>query len=127
EALSKASSLGLIKAMHDCSEGGIGVAAAEMAFSGGLGMDLFLGEVPYKLSQVRNDFVLFSESNSRFIVEVKKDNQKKFEKTLKNISFGLIGCLSAKKEFKVYGLDGKICIKADITELKEAWQKPLRW
>jgi phosphoribosylformylglycinamidine synthase II len=128
EALSKASSLGLIKAMHDCSEGGIGVAAAEMAFSGGLGMELFLSEVPYNAeSQVRNDFILFSESNSRFIVEVEKKNQKPFEKILKGLPSGLIGCVSSKKQFKVYGLDRKTCIHTDIAELKEAWQKPLRW
>jgi phosphoribosylformylglycinamidine synthase len=128
QVLSKASSSGLIQAMHDCSEGGIGVSAAEMAFSGGLGMEIFLGEVPYKKSKIaRNDFVLFSESNSRFIVEVEKEKQKAFEKTLKNIPFGLIGCVSDGQEFKVYGLDGKPCLKADISVLKEAWQAPLRW
>ena len=126
-ALSRAASLGLIRAMHDCSEGGIGVAAAEMAFSGGLGMDLFLGEVPYKTKNARNDFILFSESNSRFIVEVEKKNQKKFEAQLKEAPFGLIGCVTQEKEFKVFGLDGKVCVKADVDELKEAWQKPLRW
>jgi phosphoribosylformylglycinamidine synthase len=126
-ALSKASSLGLIRAMHDCSEGGLGVALAEMAFSGLLGMDIFLSEVPAALA--RNDFVLFSESNSRFVVEIEKQNQKRFERILelKDIPFGLIGCVSKIKEFKVYGLDGKICINADISELKEAWQRPLRW
>ena len=150
-ALSSASSSGLIKAAHDCSEGGIAVALAEMAFAGGLGMEVFLGEVPFASksqipmvrlrspwhssevevpnpkSQKRNDFILFSESNSRFIVEVGKKNQKKFEKILKGIHFGLIGCVSSKKEFKVYGLDGKVCIKTGIDKLKEAWQKPLRW
>ena len=150
QALSKASSDRLIKAMHDCSEGGIGVAAAEMAFSGDLGMDIFLEEVPYCVtghrSQVtgkdmrhatcdmrpeaqRNDFILFSESNSRFIVEVDKGKQKEFEKIMasKGVPFGLIGCVTSGKEFKVCGLDGKICINANIAQLKEAWQKPLRW
>jgi len=132
EALSRASSLELIKAMHDCSEGGIGVAAAEMAFSGGLGMELFLSEVPYevqssKFKVQRNDSILFSESNSRFVVEIEKKKQKAFEKILKDIPFGLIGCVSPKKEFKVYGLDGKVCINAESAELKEAWQRPLRW
>ncbi|MBU1726727.1 MAG: phosphoribosylformylglycinamidine synthase subunit PurL [Candidatus Omnitrophica bacterium] len=138
EALSKASDKGLIRAMHDCSEGGIGVAAAEMAFSGGLGMELFLSEAPFKsdcfapsglamTAGVRNDTILFSESNSRFIVEVSKKNQKQFEKALDGLPFGLLGCVSKSKEFKVYGLDGKICIAASLFDLKEAWQKPLRW
>jgi len=123
--LSKATNLGLVKAMHDCSEGGIAVAASEMAFAGGLGMDIFLSEVPYKGQG--NDRVLFSESNSRFIVGVAKRNQKKFESLLKGITFGLIGCVNAKKEFKVYGLDGKVCLNSGIDELKEAWKEPLRW
>lgn len=146
QALSRATSLGLIQAMHDCSEGGIGVAASEMAFAGGLGMEIFLGEVPCASksqipnppaiagsrqrrdkSQKRNDFILFSESNSRFIVEVERKNQKEFQKVLKGIPFGLIGCVSNKKDFKVFGLDGKICAKANIDELKKTWQRPLRW
>lgn len=129
DSLSRISSLGFIKAMHDCSEGGLAVALAEMAFSGGLGIEVFLGEAPYQVQSSRNDFVLFSESNSRFIVEVEKRNQKEFEKILnsKNIPFGLVGCLNEKKKFKVYGLDGKVCIDTNIASLKEAWQKPLRW
>ncbi|MCM8799971.1 MAG: phosphoribosylformylglycinamidine synthase subunit PurL [Candidatus Omnitrophica bacterium] len=127
EALSKANSEGIIKAMHDCSEGGLAVALAEMAFSGDLGVEVFLNEVPYKGNQIRNDFVLFSESNSRFIVEIEKEDQKKFENILEGVPFGLIGCVSKDKIFNVYGLDGKLCISAGILDLKEAWQKPLRW
>ena len=136
DRLSQAVSLRLISSMHDCCEGGIAVAAAEMAFSGGLGMELFLSEVPYKKSQshkvtrsqgLRNDFILFSESNSRFIVEVQKKKQKAFEEVLKGLPLGLIGCVCAGGDFKVYGLDGKICIKANVGELKECWQKPLKW
>jgi phosphoribosylformylglycinamidine synthase len=127
DKLTKASALGLIAAMHDCSEGGIAVAAAEMAFAGGLGMEIFLSEVPYEGRSLRNDCILFSESNSRFIVEVEKKKQKEFEKILKGVHFDLIGCVGQKKDFKVYGLDSKICLRANIDELREAWQKPLRW
>ncbi|TBR15660.1 phosphoribosylformylglycinamidine synthase subunit PurL [bacterium] len=125
-ALSKATASGLIESIHDCSEGGIGVSAAEMAFSGGLGMNIFLKAVPYQ-GNPRNDLIAFSESNSRFIVEVDKKNQKKFEELLKGVNFGLIGCVSKDKSFKIYGLDGKVCINSDVADLKEAWQKPLRW
>jgi len=97
-----------------------------------LGMEIFLSEVPFELkSQIqnpkRNDVILFSESNSRFIVEVGKEKQKEFERIMKGLPFGLIGCLNAKKEFKVHGSDGKICIKADIEKLRESWREPLRW
>ena len=127
DALSSATNKKLVKAMHDCSEGGLGVALAEMSFSGGLGVEAFLEGAPYQSRDKRNDYLLFSESNSRFVVEVDKSKQKDFEKTLKGLPFSLIGCVGAKNDFKVYGLDGKICINADIYELKDAWQKPLRW
>ncbi len=126
-ALSSATENGWVRAMHDCSDGGLAVAMAEMAFSGGLGLDVFLSEVPYKSVRRSNEVVLFSESNSRFVVEVEPKNRKKFEQALKGVNFGLAGCLNSKKDFKVYGLDGKLCIKADIDKLKDAWQKPLKW
>jgi phosphoribosylformylglycinamidine synthase len=126
-ALSKASQKGLVEAMHDCSDGGLVVALAEMVFSGGLGADIFLSEAPYESDNPRTTALLFSESNSRFVVEVDKKNQKEFEKTLKGVDFGLAGCLCSGNKFKVYGLDGKPCVDTDTNKLKEAWQKPLRW
>ena len=104
-ALSKATEKWLVKSMHDCSDGGLSVALAEMAFSGGLGMEVFLGEVPVKAAGINNEGILFSESHSRLVVEVKKSKQKDFEKQLKGVACGLAGCLTDKTDFKVYGLD----------------------
>ena len=129
-ALSRASSAGLIRAMHDCSEGGIGVAAVEMAFSGGLGMELFLSEVPYgDKADASIDTILFSESNSRFIVEVQKKHKKEFEGILSRgkVPFGLVGSLNTRTLFQVYDSNGLACVQADIAALKESWQEPLRW
>jgi len=128
DALSKASAKGLVKSIHDCSEGGLAVALAEMAFSGGLGMEVFLIEAahvaPYGIS---NEILLFSESNSRFVVEVERSKQKEFQKQLKGCPFGLIGCLTDRIDFTIYGLDGNLCVSSDIFKLKEAWRAPLRW
>ena len=118
---------GLARSIHDCSEGGIGVALAEMAFSGGLGVTARLDKVPYRGKALRNDTVLFSESNSRFLVEVEPKNQKKFEEQLKGVSFGQIGTVEETPEFIVYGINNKVCVNAYIGDLKEAWQAPLRW
>jgi len=126
-ALSKASEKGLVKSMHDCSDGGLAVALAEMAFSGGLGMEVFLAEVPYQSSVKRNDSLLFAESNSRFVVEIEKAKQKEFEKLLKGVSFGLAGCLTKNPDFKIFGLDGKVCVDVNINKLKESWREPLKW
>ena len=126
-ALSKATKKGLIRSMHDCSDGGLAVALAEMAFSGELGMEVFLREAPYPSLAKRNDSLLFAESNSRFIVEIEKAKQKEFEKLLIGCSFGLVGCLTKKPDFRIFGLEGKVCVDVNIHKLKEAWKEPLRW
>jgi phosphoribosylformylglycinamidine synthase len=127
DALSRATDKELVLSMHDCSEGGLAVALAEMAFAGDLGAEVFLGSVPYQGRQKRNDFVLFSQSNSRFIAEVERPKQEEFERALKGLPFALIGCVSERKSLKVYGLDAELCVNADIKALKEAWKEPLKW
>ena len=126
-ALAGATKKGLVKACHDLSEGGIGVAAAEMAFAGGLGMAVNLKNVPLAESIERDDFILFSESNTRFLVEVAPKDKKDFESALAGIDTAEIGRVMNDKKLEVRGGNGKIVLSADIAELKEAWQKPLRW
>jgi len=46
EKLSQATARGLVRACHDLSEGGLGVAIAEMAFAGGLGASIDLKKCP---------------------------------------------------------------------------------
>ena len=58
EALKRAMEKGLVKACHDCSEGGLGVAMAEMAFAGGLGAAIYLKSVPRTGPIYRNDYIL---------------------------------------------------------------------
>ena len=125
-SLSMAIGAGIARACHDCSEGGIGVSLAEMAFAGELGAEVFLKEAPFQ-TQSPSDVILFSESNTRFIVEVKKKDKKRFESIMKGVPIGLVGCLSDKKDLKIYGIDGKKVVDANVGRLKEAWQKPLRW
>jgi len=128
-SLQKAIWRGLVRSCHDCSEGGIGVAIAEMAFAGGLGAELYVRDCPgCGISANRNDTILFSESNSRFIVEVEPKNKKAFEKIMGNgSSFKLAGKVRKDKLLKIYGINGKTVVNADIYELKESWQKTLRW
>ncbi|MEE9366879.1 MAG: phosphoribosylformylglycinamidine synthase subunit PurL [Dehalococcoidales bacterium] len=127
ESLSAATGEGLVRACHDCSEGGIGVAVAEMAFAGGLGASINLKEVPLGEPIDRDDFILFSESNSRFIVEVSPDKKDAFEKELKGAPFARIGQVTDEPKLEVCGRKGTTVVSISIDELKEAWQKPLRW
>jgi len=127
DSLSSAVNKGLVAACHDLSEGGLGVVAAEMAFAGGLGMAINLKNVPLGEAIDRDDFILFSESNSRFLVEIDPRNKKDFEKALAGVAFAEIGRVMKDSKLEVYGRKGGVVLSADISDLKEAWQKPLRW
>jgi phosphoribosylformylglycinamidine synthase subunit PurSL len=127
ETLSSAMDKGLIKACHDCSEGGLGVAIAEMAFAGGLGATIYLNSVPRTGPLYRDDYILFSESNSRFLVEVSPAKEPEFIKMMAGIAATAIGHVNQTEALEVHGLSDDILFKAPISELKEAWQKPLRW
>jgi phosphoribosylformylglycinamidine synthase len=68
-----------VASCHDISEGGIGVCLAEMAIGGEIGANVDIS----KLNDMRSDIKLFSESTTRWIIEVKNGLEKVFEKTLK--------------------------------------------
>jgi len=83
-ALHRAMTAGLVASCHDCSDGGLGIALAETAFAGGLGMEVELGKVPRR-GLDRDDYVLFSETASRFVVTVAPDKREEFEATMREI------------------------------------------
>ncbi|MCD6288043.1 MAG: phosphoribosylformylglycinamidine synthase [Candidatus Hydrogenedentes bacterium] len=125
ETLANAIDEGLVASCHDASDGGLGVAMAETAFAGGFGMKIDLARVPARLE--RNDTILFSESASRFVVTVHEDMADRFENAMDGTVMARVGEVVGQPRFVVDGLDGTTVIDADIYELKEAWQKPLRW
>ncbi len=126
EALSEAIRKGLVASCHDCSDGGLGVALAETAFAGALGMEIDLRRVPCS-GVDRNDVLLFSESQSRFVVTVHPENRQAFEDCLKGNISTHAGRVLPGKEFTATGLGGAVVLQADIFDLKETWQRPLRW
>jgi phosphoribosylformylglycinamidine synthase len=171
-AVHKAIYAGLIRACHDLSEGGLAVAAAEMAFAGGLGATISLAVVPSPFRRgvggegdslpspsgrgagdegnllpspasgrgaggegisgnesacpLPPAALLFSESNTRFLCEVRPQNAAAFETALSDIPHARIGEVTDDTTLKIVA-DGATAVSADIAALKEAWQKPLRW
>jgi phosphoribosylformylglycinamidine (FGAM) synthase-like enzyme len=124
KAVTKAIDQILVKSCHDLSEGGLAVAAAEMAFAGGLGLELDLRNVPGK-DLARNDFVLFSESNSRFLIEVASTDQEDFEALMKGKTCCLIGRVTEEQKLKITGLNGKTVVDASIEKLRRSWKSTL--
>ena len=119
DKVSAAINKGLVEACHDLSEGGLAVAIAEMAIGSDMGAAIFLGEVP-AVKDMFDYEILFSESPTRFVVEVDKNKKEAFETQLKGLSFGLIGCVSEDKKLVIQGKD-KECVNADIASLRQAW------
>ena len=118
---------GLIRACHDLSEGGLAVTLAEMAFAGGVGADMTgLSEMP-GTTGLSDEVRLFSESTTRFVVEVQPRYVEQFQRVFAQLPHARIGHTVAEPRLRVAGTNGEWLIWAKLAELKEAWQKPLRW
>jgi phosphoribosylformylglycinamidine synthase len=130
-AVHQAIKTGCVRACHDLSEGGLAVAAAEMAFAGGLGAVIRLANMPHDVADEEHDALsaclLFSESNSRFLCEVRPDAQAEFERVMAGVPLAKIGHVVAEPMLEILGLDGTPVVRADIWELKQSWQNPLHW
>jgi len=125
--IAEAIAAGLVVSCHDCSEGGLAVALAEMAFAGGLGIEADLQGLPKSKHCWRADAQLFSESNSRYIVEVEPDKYDAFAKLMLNLPFGQIGKVTEEKTLIIKSEERKTVIESDIELLKKAWQKTFDW
>lgn len=124
EKLARSIQSGRVAACHDCSEGGLGVALAEMAFGGGLGARVDARLVPMDKSleaEGRTDKVLFSESNGRFVVEVSEKNRKSFLAEMAGCSVSLIGQVQEKNKLQLVGMDGKTA-NWMVQDLESAWR-----
>ena len=167
-ALHQAIAAGLVRACHDLSEGGLAVAAAEMAFAGGLGARISLARIPNAVKvdpqaaarlreQTRGMLcedvhllagrpdaaavLLFSESNTRFLCEVPREKAAAFETAMAGIPHGRIGEVADIGRLEIYGIpapvpsgddsppemESPLVVRAELKDLKEAWQRPLRW
>ena len=102
--------------------GGIGVVLAKKSIAGQLGMDIDLRKVPAKNID-REDYLLFSETQTRFIVTIAPQNKEEFEKSFKEIPHAQIGKVIEDKKFTVKGFNGKEIIKTDIATLDKHYRK----
>jgi len=113
---------GYIASCHDVSEGGIGVCLSEMIIGGDIGTVVDLSNVNGNL---RPDFKLFSESNTRWVLEVKKQSEKNFEETLKkeDVSFIKIGETKGKR--LIINEGENTLINLDINTLRNIWKNAI--
>ncbi len=124
-ALHSAIQSGFVRACHDLSEGGLAVAAAEMAFAGGVGADLT--DATKAAPDATDEVLLFAESTSRFLVEVTPTVAAAFETAFAGLPLTKAGVTTKEPRLRIAGVGGEWVVWASLADLKEAWQKPLRW
>ena len=86
--------------------------------------------------------LLFSESNTRFLCEVRPEHAAAFATAMADVPHALIGEVTDAGKLEILGIprlseqrpgddSGEIIVApvvhAELATLKEAWQKPLRW
>ncbi len=111
-----------VRACHDLSEGGLAAAAAEMAFAGALGMQLDLSPVVEQTASPT--YALFSESNTRFLVEVPADATDAFEAHFGDVPCRRLGTVLSNESLQISAGEQKL-LHAETKRLKAVWQQPL--
>ncbi|MBA3684759.1 MAG: phosphoribosylformylglycinamidine synthase subunit PurL [Planctomycetes bacterium] len=122
-AVAACTASGLVNAAHDCSDGGLGVTLAEMAFAGGLGLDIDADRVPAAADVRTLDRLLFSESNSRIVLTVPAQRVAEATRLLAGVPHAVVGTVVAGAKVSIKGRGASL--SADGTALKRAWQAPL--
>jgi phosphoribosylformylglycinamidine synthase len=95
-----------------------------MAFAGGYGLDLDLRKVPSK-GLGRDDFVLFSESNSRFLLEVSEKARDELEGLMKGRVCAEVGKVSKSPRLCAKGLSGEVVVDVALGDLLKSWKRTL--
>lgn len=114
-----------LSACHDCSDGGLGVALAEMCVGGRLGAEVDLDAVPL-LEKMTPGEILYSESASRLVVSVRPELAVLLDSLGQYQCCRRIGSVSQDGRLKIKSC-GKILIDEPVQALAEAYKGTLNW
>ena len=119
---------GLVRSAHDCSEGGLLVAAAEMAFAGRTGLDLDLAALPAEHT-FDAPTACFAETPSRYLLEIKPEKLDAVIRSLKqsNTPFGQIGSFTNHDRLTLRTPSAGQILNTNLDDLRNAWLSPLDW
>jgi len=127
-AVAKLIEHGLIASAHDCSDGGMLVAAAEMAFAGRIGLDINLAGVQTREPLTETE-MCFAETPSRYLIEVAADKVDGVIRTLRdmNVPFGQVGTFAKHDRLTVRSPKAGQLLDVSLDDLRATWKKPLDW
>lgn len=115
----------VVVACHDVSEGGLAVAAAEMAMAGRVGLELELDRDESERSVPAR---LFSQSPSRFLVEVPGENEPAFREATRDVPVRRLGTAIPEETFRVRTESpADVLLEETLDDLRETWRAPLDW
>jgi phosphoribosylformylglycinamidine synthase len=114
---------GVLRSVHDCSDGGLWTALAESAIGGRLGFDDEAGLAPQD-ANVSDAALLFGESQGRFVVSVAADKAAAFESALAGSPVARIGTVTATETLAVRR-GGATLVETSLTEAFAKWRRPL--
>ncbi|MGI0047822.1 MAG: phosphoribosylformylglycinamidine synthase subunit PurL [Nitrosotalea sp.] len=113
----------LVKIVHDCSKGGLGVSLSETCITNEIGCLVFLDKVPSE--KLRDDELLFSESHSRFLLVVDPSKIKSVKSLLekRKVTHEIIGKFSGQNiSFKN---KNKMVASVRVDKAQEKWLNSL--
>ncbi len=106
----------LIAAAHDCSEGGLAVALAEMALAGRLGASVSLPD-----SELSPLVALFSESNGRLLLEVPPEHADALEQLFESAPLQRVGEVTEEATVRISRGDEPLLVLSVAAALR-AWK-----
>ena len=115
ERLLSAIRAGLIRSAHDLSEGGLLFGLVESCLYGSLGL-----KAEFESGRLRPDHFLLSETSSRAVVSIHKDDETHFLQQFRGVPVTRIGVVG-ENDFEIT-LNQRNLINVSVHELKHAWE-----
>ena len=126
-AVLQAAQAGMAQSAHDCSDGGLAVALAEMWLAGGsgdgLGLSIDLSAAP---PEVRSDFLLFGETASRIVLEVAPEDVPKLQALCQQAGAPVrqIGRVTDRPHLSIHRQDAEL-VHATRSDAESHWREAL--
>jgi len=122
-----------LRSIHDLSDGGLAVAAAESCLGGRLGAELRLDAVPRRNpsgpsasagAYPEAAALLFTEDTGRFLVSIRSEDRERFERSMAGLPIACIGEAVSRPRLRAT-LGGRVILDAELGDLERAYKTPI--
>jgi phosphoribosylformylglycinamidine synthase subunit PurSL len=113
---------GLITSAHDCSDGGLLCALAEMLIAGSTDTAPIGASIDLAAAHADPVVAAFSESPGRYLLEVRQSEYAALRRALASVPHTAIGALDDSGQLRILGAGA-----LPVDRLRDAWTSPLDW